>query len=103
VIFSFMQHHAPAYAAELRERLAHPVIFWDKFRYAFVDGKLEAGTLRYKAVVPPWSLLGDKFYRLAACFDSVKADKSGARFSRAGKPLFRVPAPAPLLLNFSAE
>ena len=103
VIFSFMQHHAPAYAAELRKRLANPVIFWDKFKYLFVDGRVKNGLLHYKAVLPPRSLLGDKLCRLAAYAGSVKADESGAQFYRGGKPLFRIPAPGPVIMNFTAQ
>ena len=100
VILSFMKHHAPAYAAGLESLLAKPVIFWDKFKYAFVDGAVSGDSVTYKAVAAPRSLLGDKLYKLLSCCDGLKTGKAGTGFYRKGKLVLTVPGPAPVLLDF---
>ena len=100
VILSFMKYHAPAYAASLEGLLAKPVIFWDKFKYAFVEGTVSGDSVAYKAVAAPRSLLGDKLYKLLSCCDGLKTGGAGTVFRRKGKAVLSVPGPAPMLLDF---
>lgn len=100
VMLSFMEHHAPAYAASLKSLLAKPVIFWDKFKYAFVDGAVSGGSVTYRSVAAPRSLLGGKLYKLLSCCDGLKTGGAATVFRREGKAVLSVPGPAPLLLDF---
>ena len=100
VIFSFMRHHAPAYAASLERLLAKPAVFWDKFRYAFVDGIVSGNTVAYKTVTAPRSLLSDNIYRLMLCCDGLRSGRAGTGFYRKGKLVLSVPGPGPALLDF---
>jgi len=100
VMFSFMRHHAPGYAAALENMLARPALFWDKFRYAVLEGSVSGNRLEYAAVLPPKTLLSEKMYKLLACCDSVKTGKERTGFYRAGKAVFTAPGPAPEILDF---
>lgn len=99
-IFSFMSHHAPAYAASLAGLLARPAVFWDKFVFAFVDGSVSGDSLAYGSVSAPRSLLSDKLYRLLACCDEIRTRREAAGFYRKGKRVLPLPGPAPVLLDF---
>jgi len=39
IVFSFLKRHCPAYAAELENRLARPVLFFGKYEYIALDGR----------------------------------------------------------------
>ena len=99
VIFSFMKHYAPDYAAALAAALAKPVLFWDKFRYAFIDGRLAGGRIVSPAVSWPRSLLDAKSYRSVALSEEITAGNGKTGFFRDGRPLF-ISSLSPLVLNF---
>ncbi len=103
VIFSFMERHAPAYAAGLREALARPVLFWDKYRYAFLEGRSAAGTVSCKGVAFPRSLLSQALYRRIAMCDTIKAGPRQADFYRGGVLFYSARAGVPVLLGFAAD
>lgn len=100
VIFAFMQHHAPGYAAELTEALAKPVLFWDKFEYAVLNGQVTEGEINFKGVAWPRSLLDIKTYRRISMCDTIISSPAKAEFYRGDAPFFPVPSSAAVLLNF---
>lgn len=100
VIFSFMQHYAPDYAAGLVEALAKPVLFWDKFEYAVINGQVTEGEINFRGVAFPRSLLGIKTYRRISMCDTIISSGKKAEFYRSDAPLFSVPASEAVLLNF---
>lgn len=101
VIFSFMKYHAPGYAAMLEDMLAKPVLFWDKFKYVFLDGRVADGAINYKAAAPPRSLLSEDIYKLIACCDKIKIGREQTGFYRNGNLIFSSSSPNPVLLDFS--
>ncbi|HNW45320.1 MAG TPA: hypothetical protein PKI19_12505 [Elusimicrobiales bacterium] len=102
-IFSFMRHHAPDYAAELEELLARPVLFWDKYRYAFLKGSAAGGVVSCRGVAFPRSLLDIKTYRRISMCDTIRTGQSGTDFFRKGKLFYSLRSGAPALLNFGKE
>lgn len=90
VIFGFMEHHAPDYAAQLRGLLGRQVLFWDKFRYAV----LGPARPRVRA------LLDGRLDSLAASCDLASPSAGGVRLSRGGKQVLLVPKREALLLDF---
>ena len=100
IIFSFMKHHVPDHAAMLEAMLARPVLFWDKFQYACLDGRAAGGVVSYKAAVPPRSLLNEKIYKLIACCDTVKVGRAKVEFCRKDDPVFSSRTFKPVILNF---
>ena len=99
-IFAFIKHYAPEYAAALEAALAKPVLFWGKYRYAFVDGRLKDGRIAGPAVSLPRSLLDDGLYRRLALSDEIRVSGGRAEPFRGGKPLFSTLAARPFVLNF---
>lgn len=100
VIYSFMRHHAPAYAGALAAALAKPVLFWGKFEFAFIDGELRGGRIISPAVSWPRSLLPDEVYKGVASAGEIRARGGKVSFLKDGSAL-ALPAPK-CLLDFKA-
>ncbi|MBU2572815.1 MAG: hypothetical protein KKH28_01895 [Elusimicrobia bacterium] len=101
IIFSFLKRHCPAYAGELENRLARPVLFFGKYEYLVLDGRFSNPVMRYRAAPEPRSLLNPKIRRLIVCCDTLKQERSALDFYRNGKRVFSSGVPGPLFLNFS--
>jgi len=100
VIFSFMRHHAPDYAATLQAALAKPVLFWGKFRFAFLEGRVAGESVFSSAVSLPRSLLEDRKYRLLAFSEEIRLGRKRAEFLREGAPPLFSRSFRPIVLNF---
>lgn len=100
VIFSFMKHHAPAYASALEAALAKPVLFFGKFKYAFVEGRVAGGRIFPSSVSLPRSLLAEKKYRLIAFSEEIRLGREKAEFLREGAPPLSSRSFRPIVLNF---
>lgn len=101
IIFSFLKRHCPAYAAELENRLARPLLFFGKYEYIALDGRFSNSAMRYRAAPEPRSLLNPRIRRLIVCCDTLKPGRSGPDFYRKEKKIFSSRSLNPLLLNFS--
>lgn len=94
-IYSLVSRHAPGFAAALRAALARPVLFWDKYRFAFLDG------LRRPKVSGPASLLEASALKAIEAAEELRAAGGRARFFGGGGELIRLKARPPLLLDFT--
>lgn len=62
-LYEFLARHMPRTAAARRGMLSKPVLFWDKFRFAFLNGSCRVGaagavSAAYSGLSLPRSLLG---------------------------------------------
>lgn len=97
--FSFIEHYLPEHAAYLREHLARPVLFLDKYRFLNFAGRVSAGAILYNGICRPRSL-ATRAEVLKAVNSSVPAGK--VLKLPVAKALAAYPGERPLLLPFSA-
>lgn len=100
VIHSFIEHHSPAYAAGLRDLLARPLLFRDKYELTALKGTFRRGALACRGAAGPVSLLGAGTRRLLSYCDEIRTGPGGPVFKRDGKTLLSPPAGEFLLLDF---
>lgn len=101
-IFSFLSAHLPARAAELKERLAKPVLFRDKYEYLVLDGSAKKGEVRYTGIAKPRGLLPKTLQEKIEAGNLLKAGKDAFTVFRGSGPLDKLISAKPFsLLNFS--
>jgi len=98
-IFAFMEYYMPNFAGHIKHYLARPVIFFDKYEFVTLDGRLRAGKLDYCGIPGPVSLAP------AALFDKIRSLSEPAEKRRGArldiKKLFSAAwKKKPELLNF---
>ncbi|MDT8286945.1 MAG: hypothetical protein RQ748_07550 [Elusimicrobiales bacterium] len=99
-IYSFIEHYSPAYAAGLKNLLARPLLFRDKYELAALKGTFRQGALDCRGETGPVSLLGAGTRRLLSYCDELRPGAKGIAFRRAGKTLFSSVPGEFILLNF---
>jgi len=62
-IFAFLEYYLPDYARNLKEYLARPVVFFDKYEFITLKGKLSGETLSYTGQPGPASLAPAAVYK----------------------------------------
>ncbi len=103
-IFAFLQEYLPGRAAVLREYLAKPVLFRDKYEYVVLDGTAKNGKARYSRLAAPYSLLPGSIVKKLAAGNALAAGKNGVSAFRDKKLLCTVNSARPFsLLNFAAR
>lgn len=101
-IFSFLSDYLPERAAELKEKLARPVLFRDKYEYLVLDGRAAKGEVRYARISRPLGLLPEALMRKIAGGNVLKAGKDRVSVFRGPRPLYNMVTARPfLLLNFT--
>lgn len=101
-IFSFLSRYTPDLAAWLEDHLSRPVVFFDTFRFLFLEGSPAKAGVSYSAVRPPHSLLGAADRARAARGDRMMPAPRGASVFSGGRRLGAVGAgPRALILDFS--
>lgn len=95
LIYAVMERYMPLTAAARREMLSRPVLFWDTFRFALLNGRCRkngAGfAVEYKGVARPRSLLGPGAVRTLAGPGALRFSPRGSITGPAAK---RLPAGA---------
>ncbi len=100
LIYSFIERHSPAYAAGLKDLLARPLLFRNKYELAALRGSFRGDTLACRGAAGPVSLLGAGTRRLLSYCGELRRGPGGLLFKRDGKTLFAPPADEFLLLDF---
>lgn len=100
--FDAMSRHLPALAAKVRAALGHPVVFWDWWRFAALNGAPDGkGGVRYEGVAPPYALLEPELRALLDRGDRI-APAAGGLTVWKGRRKVGVLPDSPLLLPFAA-
>jgi hypothetical protein len=93
----------PDLAAAVRTALARPVVFWDWWRFATLDGTVDAkGAARYAQVGRPYSLLEPELRALLDRGDRVAPGREGLAVYKGRRKLGVLPG-KPVLLDFSGD
>lgn len=101
-IYSFLSAHLPERAAELKERLAKPVLFRDKYEYLVLDGSVKKGKASYTGIAKPRGLLPEALLEKIEAGNALKAGKDSLAVFRGSKPLYKINSARPFsLLNFT--
>lgn len=101
-IFAFLSAHLPERAAELKERLAKPVLFRDKYEYLVLAGLAKDSVARYSGISKPRGLLPETITGKIAAGNVLKAGKDCVAVSRGSRPLYKITSARPFsLLNFT--
>jgi len=99
--FAAMEKHLPALAAKVRTALTHPVVFWDWWRFAALDGRPDGkGGVRYERVSPPFALLEPEPRALLDAGDRIAPSKDGLTVYK-GRKKVGVLSGGPILLPFA--
>lgn len=101
-IFSFLESYVPEFSLKLKTCLAKPVIFFDKYEFAVLNGTVSDGMVKYKFILPPFSLLRSENLKKIAFGSGIAVDRKGAKIysgshSVHGQLLAELP---PLILDF---
>jgi hypothetical protein len=98
--FAAMSKHLPALAAKVKTALTRPVVFWDWWRFAALDGKAGAkGAVLYTAVAPPFSLLEPELRAKLDAGDKLAPGADGLTVWKGRKKLGALKGA--VLLNFA--
>ena len=101
--FAAMEKHLPALAAKVKAALGHPVVFWDWWIFAALDGSPDAkGGVKYAGVAPPFALLAPETRALLDSGDRVAPTADGLAVWKGRKKMGVLPG-KPVLLRFSAD
>ncbi|MDE2510579.1 MAG: hypothetical protein KGL74_05610 [Elusimicrobia bacterium] len=99
--FAAMEKHLPALAAKVSAALSHPVVFWDWWRFAALDGAPDAkGGVRYSSVAPPFALLEPELRALLESGDRAAPSADGLAIWKGRRKLGVLPG-HPVLLRFA--
>jgi hypothetical protein len=100
--FAALKLHLPALAAKIRTALTHPVVFWDWWRFAALEGKPDAkGAVSYERIAPPFALLEPELRGLLDFGDRIAPGPEGLLVWKGRKKVGLLPG-NPILLPFSA-
>ncbi len=103
-IFAFLHHYLPGRAAELKSRLAKPVLFRDKYEYLLLDGLAKGAEVRYRGIAEPEGLLPKDLARKIAAGNILNAGKDCVTVFKGSKPLYEIFSDRPFsLLNFTTS
>lgn len=91
LIYAVMERYMPLTAAARREMLSRPVVFWDTFRFALLNGRCRwtgAGfAAEYKGLARPRALLGPETGKVLAGLGTLRASPGGRLSGQAGERL----------------
>lgn len=101
-IFSFLSVHLPERAAELKERLAKPVLFRDKYEYLVLYGSAKKGEVSYTGIAKPRGLLPKALQDKIEAGNLIKFGKKIFTVCRGSRPINKIISDRPFsLLNFT--
>ncbi|MCX5792599.1 MAG: hypothetical protein NTY45_10385 [Elusimicrobia bacterium] len=102
-IFAFLLEHLPERAAELKSRLAKPVLFRDKYEYLILNGRAKNAKVYYLGIARPEGLLPEEIKRRIAAGNVLCAGKGRVAVFSGARPLYEITSAKPFsLLNFTA-
>jgi hypothetical protein len=99
--WSFMESLLPEFARRMRDILSKPVLYFDKWRFAILDGSCASRrSCEYRAVSGPRSLLPRRWEELIKRGDSVRLTGGVVEVRKGGRPIGKIPSRQAILLPF---